>query len=56
MSVKYYEFREVEGKDEWKGAGPMTDEKMKQMKKLTRDHTHEIWEIAKTGDLDSMFQ
>ena len=32
----------------------MTDEVMIQMKKLTRDHTLKIWEIAKTGDLDSL--
>lgn len=32
----------------------MTDEAIIQMKKLTRDHTHKIWEIAKTGDLDSL--
>ncbi len=30
----------------------MTDEAIIQMKKLTRDHTRKIWEIAKTGDLD----
>jgi hypothetical protein len=32
----------------------MTDEAITQMKKLTRDHTHKIWEIVKTGDLDSL--
>ena len=32
----------------------MTDEAIMKMKKLTRDHTHKIWEIAKTGDLDSL--
>ena len=32
----------------------MTDETIIKMKKLTRDHTHKIWEIAKTGDLDSL--
>ena len=32
----------------------MTDEITMEMKKLTRDHTQKIWEIAKTGDLDSL--
>jgi len=30
----------------------MTDEKINTMKKLTREHTHEIWQIAKSGELD----
>jgi len=30
----------------------MTDETINTMKKLTREHTHEIWQIAKSGELD----
>lgn len=32
----------------------MADDKIKELRKENREHLHDLWEIAKTGDLDSL--
>ena len=32
----------------------MTDDATKKLRKLTRENIHDLWEIAKTGNLDKL--